>query len=350
MNDLLNFYNAHKMKISFTTGAILGLFLGLLVAWVIWPTSYYNATPPMLRQDFRDDYLAWVAREYVASEDVEQARARLGLEFWKESPSETLEDLAHRRGGEDAANLQTLAQALGEPAPATEPATTPEPEETSLLQRARPVLQVCGAGLVAATLAGLLYLGVSRLRRREPRPVSKRAPLSHVVVEKPTAWGEMAPPIAQFKTTYTLGDDFYDPSFSIEKETSDFMGECGVGISEAIGVGDPKKVTALEVWLFDKNDIRTITKVLMSDFAFQDEALRAKLAAKGEPVLARPGTTLTLETATLVLQARVEDMEYGQGQLPPSSFFQRITLDLGVWIKPEGEAPAAPDFATPPTI
>jgi hypothetical protein len=44
-------------------------------------------------------------------------------------------------------------------------------------------------------------------------------------------------------------------------------GECGVGISETIGVGDPKKVTAFEVWLFDKNDIQTVTKVLMSAHA-----------------------------------------------------------------------------------
>jgi len=345
MNSLLNFYNTHKTKIIFVSGAIFGLLLGLLAAWMVWPTSYYNATPSMLRQDFRDDYVAWVAEEFVASGDLEQARARLGVEFWRESPTAALEDLAQRRGGDEAANLQALAQALGEE-------TLPEPtEQPSLFQRAQPVLLVCGAGLVAAALAGLLYLAISRLRRRrEPRAVSERAVASHVMAEPTVAWEEeMAPPILQFKTTYTLGDDFYDPSFSIERESGDFMGECGVGISEAIGVGDPKKVTALEVWLFDKNDIRTVTKVLMSEFAFQDEALQARLAGKGEPVRAQPGAVLVLETATLVLRARVVELEYGQGQLPPNSFFQRLTLELGIWLKSEGEASTVPDFATPPT-
>ncbi len=344
MNTLLNIYNAHKMKISFISGALLGLLLGLFFAWVVWPTSYYNATPPMLRQDFRDDYLAWVAKEFVATGDLEQAQTRLGVSFWKkEDPASALEDLAQRRGGEDAANLQALAQALAQAPP---PAAAEQP---SLFQRLRPAFQVCGAGLVAAALAGLLYLGISRLRRRAPAPVSERAVATHAVAES-LAWEEKAPPLAQFKTTYTLGDDFYDPSFSIEKENGDFMGECGVGISEAIGVGDPKKVTALEVWLFDKNDIRTVTQVLMSEFAFQDEALRAKLAAKGDLVLAQPGTELVLETATLILRARVAEVEYGQGQLPPNSFFQRVTLELGIWIKPEGEVSAAPEVATPPTL
>lgn len=342
-NKLLNFYNTQKTKVIFTTGALLGLLIGLLVAWVIWPTSYYNATPAMLRQDFRDDYLVWVAREYAANRDVEQARSRLGLEFWKESPVAALQDLAERRGGEDADDLQALAAGL------SELTTSPPAEQPSLLQRIRPALQVCGTALVVAAVVGLAYLAVSRLRRREPRPVSERAVASRVVVEPRMAWEEAAPPLKQFETTYRLGDDFYDPSFSIE-EDGDFLGECGVGISEAIGVGDPKKVTALEVWLFDKNDIRTVTKVLMSAFAFQDEALRARLAAKGEPILARPGAEIILETATLLLRARVAELEYGRGELPPDSFFQRTTLEIGVWLKPEGEAALRSGLVAPPTL
>jgi len=338
MNQMLNIYNAHKLKITLGAGALLGLLVGLLVGWVIWPTSYYNATPAMLRQDFRDDYLAWVARDYAANNDLQQAMNRLGIEFWEKDPVPVLRDLAQRRGGEDGPRLQALADQL-----AQRPITPSSP-----LSRLRPILQICGAGLMAAALAGLAYLGLSRLRTRQSRPVSERAIASQAV--QPVSWDDLLPPIAQFRTTYSLGDDFYDPSFSIEKETGDFMGECGVGISEAIGVGDPKKVTAIEVWLFDKNDIHTVTKVLLSEFAFHDEALRAKLAAKGDLILARPGVELILETATLELRARVVDMEYGQGQLPPNSFFHRIALDLGVWVKPGGEDYVPDEPTLPPTL
>jgi hypothetical protein len=40
-----------------------------------------------------------------------------------------------------------------------------------------------------------------------------------------------------------------------------------------------------------------------------------------------------LETATLVLRARVMDMSYGAGPLPAESYFERLTLELSIWQK-----------------
>ena len=45
----------------------------------------------------------------------------------------------------------------------------------------------------------------------------------------------MAVPIARFRTAYTRGHDTYDDAFSIENANGDFLGECGVGISETLG-------------------------------------------------------------------------------------------------------------------
>ncbi len=140
-------------------------------------------------------------------------------------------------------------------------------------------------------------------------------------------------PVSQFMTTYMQGDEQYDDSFSIDNPMGEFMGECGVGISDTIGVGDPKKVAAFEVWLFDKNDIQTVTKVLMSEHTFSDPASQQRLMSKGEPILAEPGKRILLETATLQLEARIVDMNYGQGPLPPNSYFDRLTLELAVWPK-----------------
>jgi hypothetical protein len=139
--------------------------------------------------------------------------------------------------------------------------------------------------------------------------------------------------MVQFMASYRLGDDLFDDSFSIDSPAGEFLGECGVGISETIGVGEPKRVTAFEVWLFDKNDIQTVTKVLMSAHGFLDESARQRLAAKGEPVLAEPGTESVLETQTLRLVARVVDLGYGEGALPEHSFFDRMILELAVWPK-----------------
>jgi hypothetical protein len=147
------------------------------------------------------------------------------------------------------------------------------------------------------------------------------------------------PPVVQFMTTYLQGDDLYDDSFSIETSSGDFLGETGMGISETLSGIDGKRVSAFEVWLFDKNDIRTVTKVLMSNQAFNDDAVRARLAPKGEAVLATPGERMTLETASLRVQARIVDLSYIAGGVPPESAFERITIELAAW-KRSGPPPA----------
>jgi hypothetical protein len=155
---------------------------------------------------------------------------------------------------------------------------------------------------------------------------------------------ELGPPIVQYMSTDLMGDDLYDDSFSVETASGEFLGETGAGISETMGVGDPKKVTAIEAWLFDKNDIRTVTKVMMSEHAYHDEAIRAKLAPKGEAVLVEPNTIITLNTRTLRVQARVVDLAYGPpGPLPENSYFERLTIELAAWPTDDADA-AVEDF------
>ena len=142
------------------------------------------------------------------------------------------------------------------------------------------------------------------------------------------------PPLAQFSTTYVLGDDRYDRSFAIERRDGEFVGECGVGIWEMIGTARPRRVTAFEVWLFDKGDIRTVTGVLMSDHAFNDASLHLKATFRGDAVLVAEGTCISLSTETLYLRARITRAVYGTGDSLPNSFFEKLTAELEVWNNP----------------
>ena len=71
----------------------------------------------------------------------------------------------------------------------------------------------------------------------------------------------------------------------------------------------------------------------MSPHAFDDPSIHQRLESKGEPVLTEPGKDLLLETATLHLEARIVDMNYGKGAMPDNSYFDRLTLELAVWTK-----------------
>ena len=320
----------HRTLVALVGGVLVGLLLGLAIGWWWWPVEWTNSTPGNLRVDFQSDYIAWVAEQYAKTGDLEWARSKLGAEYWKEGQlAQTLERLAAERGGQEATRLRALAQILGTP-----PAGTPAAPATTGPLGFRSVAMVCGAALLVVAFVGAAIFLLSRLRGAGgvSEAAERRAGRAEAFMpSEEVSWGAAGPPLAQFVTTYTLGDDRYDPSFSIELESGEFMGECGIGISETIGVGAPSKVTAFEVWLFDKNDIRTVTKVLMSDYAYHDEALRAKLAPKGEPVLAGAGQDIVLETKTLRVRARMVDVSYGVANLPPNSFFAGLTVELAAW-------------------
>jgi hypothetical protein len=100
-----------------------------------------------------------------------------------------------------------------------------------------------------------------------------------------------------------------------------------VSALEELGVGEPGRVSAIELWLFDKEAVRTETKVLMSEQAFGDDALRERLASKGTLVQAEPGKIVTVETANLRLGATISDLEY---ESPLNSIFAKLTTALEI--------------------
>lgn len=313
---------------------IVGLILGMAIAWNVWPVTATNTTPPTLAEQYRTVYFQNVADIYSGNRDINYARGLLGYDT--STSKQILQDLDALAKSSSVRNKEAvtaLRTALQQSAPATPPAVAPT---------SNPLVPICAGALVIAFLIIGAFLILPRLQGSgapKETPLAVRSAQSSKAIE-PTAWkGEEDKPLAQFVTKYELGDDRYDTSFSIETATGDFLGECGVGIGETIGVGDPDKVTAFEVWLFDKNDIRTVTKVLMSEYAFGDATIRSKMAAKGEPELARPDAVVELETASLKIRARVVDMEYGMGELQPRSFFNKLTLELAAW--PKQTVPAA---------
>jgi len=334
MNTLNTF--SSNPRIMLVVGLVVGLIIGMVVFWGLIPPKAVDLPPALLHRGYRDFYLAYVASEYSATQDLDTVKTKLGADKDGYSSQQIAADLRKLAESPSAnkAQLEALANDLTSGQPAPKPATAgPNILLVSAACLALLVLVVAAVVFLLPRLqgTGLLKPGSS---------AAVRSAQSSKAVAATTWAGEAEKPLAQFVTTYELGDDRYDTSFSIETPTGDFMGECGVGIGETIGVGNPDKVTAFEVWLFDKNDIRTVTKVLMSEYAYGDQAIRAKLAPKGEPELARPDAAVELETASLKIRARVVDMEYGTGELQPRSFFNKLQLELAAWSKEVATAPA----------
>lgn len=133
-----------------------------------------------------------------------------------------------------------------------------------------------------------------------------------------------------FETTYTFGEDDFDRSFSIESQEGEFLGECGLSISDIVDIQDSQRVDAFEVWLFDKGDIRTVSKVLVGEYAYEDESLLEELGTKGDLVLAEPGLTFSLDTLSLRVEVTVEDVDYLPVEDMPEGIFSRLSVRMVV--------------------
>ncbi len=346
-NDLTTWIR-EKVTAEVVIAFVLGVVLGLVVlGWWLWPVQWTNADPADLKAGYKESYLQMIADAYALTGNTEVAGTRLealkGAGEEDVDISAMLNDLVKARiaaGNADAAiRLQGLFLAMVLPPP-------PTPEEAPGELGATGWIWAGALGQ-ATRFAGIVFfvvvLGVGTvlllkqlqkresLRRGRP-PLAREASAGVLRREREVT----APPLPEstlghFVTTYNVGDESYDVSYSIESPTGEFLGECGMSALESVGIGERETVGAFEVWLFDKDDVRTETKVLMSERAFRDGAMRDELATKGESVQAGEGQIVTLETANLRLDARIIELAYESGS--DSGIFAGLTTRLEVSLR-----------------
>ncbi len=338
---------------------LLGVFLGLVWAYQIAPVQFRDAEPVHLADGYKDQWIKMTAVEYAVTSDRAEAQRKIiagGI-----TPN-MIQQLITENQATDP-TLTARLQALLSLAEENKGAASKQADKVKgglLSGILGPVLFLVLVGIVGILLALVLTfywaVPIGKWAKKSPKvsvpgaaPVGSQAARTEARKFAETQSTDFAsigeaPPLVVHKSIYTYGNDLYDDSFSIETPSDEFLGECGSGISETVGVGEPKKVTATEVWLFDKNDITTVTKVLMSEHAYHDEALRSKLAPKGEAVLATPDGVFELETQTLRLRVKIVDLKYGEGGPAPNSYFERLSVEIAAWPKEDGKA----EGETPP--
>ncbi len=312
-------------------GVVVGLILGLVWAYLISPVQFVDGNIEQLREDLKVDYLRMAIDSYALNQDTSLAESRYNQ--LGEKSSTYLSDIEFNPADQLISDIDSFRDVVEMTSPLDPMEDFIPTEEKSsgnnLLKWALLITVVLAGALVARYFLAKRAKGGGGIT---PKTASSMAQEITAKIDSTDYSGKgEAPPMHQFVTTYVLGDNLFDDSFSIESSAGEFLGECGVGISEAIGVGEPKRVTAFEVWLFDQNDIKTVTKVLMSGHAFYDDSIRSELEKKGEPVLADPGVEFVLNTNNLQVIGRVMDMGYGEGPLPEESFFERLSIELSVW-------------------
>lgn len=324
-----------RIVITGLSALIVGFLLGLLYAYILSPVEYFDTTPDLLRRDLQVDYMRMAIDSYQVNRDINLA-VRRWLALGPDVAPQILVEIQQNRGNQNPQAIlaygQDVQRALEQISPVPKPVEPPS--EPATAPWGRYLLIGLMVLVILGVVAALVYFFMRITRRYSSgvvTPAMQAQKYSRQAEQTDYGALGLTDPLTRTLTTYVLGDDLYNESFSINSPAGEFLGEYGVEISERIGVGEPKRVTAMEVWLFDKSDIKTATKVLMSPNAYNDPALRQRLEAKGELVLVEPQRQVLLETAALQMLVTVTDVEYGAGPLPPESYFERITLELAIW-------------------
>lgn len=202
------------------------------------------------------------------------------------------------------------AHRLDPASPARPPLSVPATPERESPKRPR-LPSWTGSNLDLRTLTG---------GRRQPEVVSP-------------AQGQEGQTTQQFKATFHMSDNDYEEVFHISHPTTgDYVGECGMAISDAATLtGSPDRVAVLEVWLFDKGQIRTQTQKLVSEHYF-DQFMKENAKPSGDnppPMVAREEGRFTLTGKGMRLECQIVDLAYQDGN-PPASAFYSVIVEMQV--------------------
>jgi len=305
------------VAIAFASGLVLGL---VVLGWWLWPVQWTDADPGDLKAVHKASYLQMIADAYSLTGNVELARARLkSLKGPEEDDTDlsallhgTIEDQIGAGSADAAMRLEGLSSAVILPPPPTPGPTSAEPGGIMGSSWLRGV----GIAFLVLLLGTGMLLLLRQLQKRVPLRRRRTLPPGEAPAEPEVRITIRTPPettLGSFETAYNLGDEGYDVSYSVESPTGEFLGECGISALESADASGPVGVVAFELWLFDKEDVRTEARVLMSEEAFGDDALREEMATRGELIEAEQGQVVVLETANLRVDASVIDLVYESG-------------------------------------
>lgn len=344
---------------------VLSFMLIAFLAGMFWAyepagVQFYDGAPHQMRSEHQDQYIIGIAASKLANiyddEGIRQLLERI------DDPAERAERLI-QRGGQTAAALEQVIDVArvveGRPAPSS----------GSLLAA---ILQIAGGVLifvvvvnVFALVWGLLIGGyVERARltikrrmvgesdddkraRETMEGERRRRDIAKQMLETTTDSDRaLGTPLVNKPSIYFKGRA-YDDSFAIEDADDMFLGETGATVARSIG--DGQDLSAVEVWLFDKDDfVKTLTKIFVSEHGYNDPATRSDLENRVDNpqtdiVVLRAGAEHIVESDNLIVKAKVADATPGTDPaLPPNSHFESMTLQIQAWQKQAGATPASP--------
>lgn len=112
-------------------GLAIGAGLGLAIGWVFWPTQFTDATPAVLDDNYRRDYVLLIADNYALDNNLAAAQqkiATLGEDGSQYLLSVLIDMILRQQDESQIRRLARLANDIGQYTPAMEPYLSGSPE------------------------------------------------------------------------------------------------------------------------------------------------------------------------------------------------------------------------------
>lgn len=357
-------------KVTTVALAVICFALGMVWAYGIAPVQYVNGDPSQLQQSFQDQWVAAAAGRYAARNANNDQNVQQMLQA-VDNPQEIVQRLQTDPAYSAIADALTRPefQQLVQQAQAEAAAAPPQPNVINNYVIPLVVIIVFAIIVVLAKVLWTLLIFpfiepiISGRNKSEASKeidlIKQRNEAMETMKGTAVEANQYGAPVIRQLSMYRRGFGNYDDSFNIETEDKTYYGETGGTIAEKIGEDG---VTAIEVWMFDKDEFaNTPTVIFASEHAYNDPAIRSRLENRGEVVKIEPGTKAVMETGGLYIEATARNVNYDESAEAPNSVIEESTIEIVAWAKngadsggtatpvPTPPAPAGAEFpATPP--
>ena len=128
--------------------------------------------------------------------------------------------------------------------------------------------------------------------------------------------------LATFEANYAFGIQSYDESFTITAPDGELLGACGMGMNESLDreAADTDQMRLLEIWLYDRSAVRSISQLLVSpgfDPTLLDDHTDTDSTNRSPPLELKPGMTCGLRSRHIQLDCTIKNVSYlDSGQSP----------------------------------
>lgn len=351
---------------------ILSFLFGMIWAYVVFPVSFYNGAPHQMSESAQKIWVEMAAGSYYGSGRIYDAEAVRDVLAYVDDPEALIgEIITERTSQESTAGPTNIVPALQQlqqldSIPEGRDAPSGRGLFTSIFQFVISVILFIAISWIIAIAWGLLIGGYverfwERIRpkseadreimaaaeKRKQEIIRLKAAQHAMEIKAKQEAATSGPPLMSKPSIYTKGRAF-DDSHAIEDADDMFLGETGATIAKTIGDGND--MTAVEIWLFDKDDfVKTINKIFASPHAANDPVLRASLEdmvddPANDIIVIQQDASLELESDNLRVKASIFGIQPGtDASLPANSHYDELTIQIQAWEK-KGETVKA---ATP---